>query len=64
MCNLSIGIAKESAYKGYAKGMDDERKRMTISLLKEHVAIPIIITVSGMDEDCVRRIAKEENLPC
>ena len=74
MCNLSIGIAKENAYKGYNKGynvgeqigekrgIDGERKRMTIGLLKEQVAIPIIISVSGLDEDDVRRIAEEENL--
>ncbi len=84
MCNLSIGIAKENAYRGYHKGynmgvergeqigvergrvlgIDDERKRMTIGLLKEHVAIPIIISVSGMDEADVRKIAEEEHLPC
>ena len=82
MCNLSIGIAKENAYKGYNKGynvgeqiglvrgeqigekrgIDGERKRMTIGLLKKQVAIPIIISVSGLDEDDVRRIAEEENL--
>ena len=96
MCNLSIGIAKENAYKGYNKGynvgekhgeqiglvrgeqiglvrgeqigekrgIDGERKRMTIGLLKKQVAIPIIISVSGLEEDDVRRIAEEEHLPC
>lgn len=92
MCNLSIGIARESAYKGYHEGLDvgfergekiglergekigvergeiiginGERKRMTIGMLKEGMAIPVIVSISGLNEVEVRKIAEEEKLPC
>ncbi len=92
MCNLSIGIARESAYKGYHEGLDvgfergekiglergekigvergeiiginGERKRMTIGMLKEGMAIPVIVSISGLNEVEVRKIAADENLPC
>lgn len=92
MCNLSIGIARESAYKGYHEGfnvgmehgekigmergekigvergeiigINGERKRMTIGMLKEGMAIPVIVSISGLNEVEVRKIAEEEKLPC
>ena len=68
MCNLSLGIAKESAYKGYNIGMERgairEKREIALRMLRAQMDISAIATITRQEESDVRRIAEEEHLPC
>ena len=76
MCNLSIGIAKENAYKGYNKGYNvgeqigekrgaiREKREIALRMLRAQMDISAIAAITRQEESDVRRIAEEEHLPC
>ena len=68
MCNLSLGIAKESAYKGYNIGMERgairEKREIALRMLRAQMDISAIAAITRQEESDVRRIAEEEHLPC
>ena len=76
MCNLSIGIAKENAYKGYnvgekhgeriglVRGAIREKREIALRMLRAQMDISAIAAITRQEESDVRRIAEEEHLPC
>ena len=80
MCNLSVGIAKAGVDKGYLLGRQDGRqegvrdgvrlgkaenqREITVRMLENHMPLEIIVRITGQSEYDIKRIAKEESLPC
>ena len=60
MCNLSVGVFS----RGLEEGRAQEKKKLVINMLQNHVDIQVIAKVAERPVEYVRQVAKEANVPC
>lgn len=64
MCNLSIGVFNRGLEEGRVKGREEEKRKIVINLLQNHVDIEVIAKVAERPVEYVRQIAKEVHISC
>ena len=64
MCNLSIGIFNRGLEEGRVKGREEEKRKIVINLLQNHVDIEVIAKAAERSVEYVRQIAKEAHISC
>ena len=58
MCNLSVGVFR----RGIEQGIDSQKKKMIIQMLRKKAGLDFITSVSDCTEEYVKQIAEEEHI--